>query len=97
MKLRRTFIALTLAASILPTQAQAHPRDLCPLWAQEMHATRDDMRMHAMGCHNPYGVYVRGKTRCEQIAYRVSLHEFNFAKIGRHGCVLFEDGSWGDE
>lgn len=95
MRFRRTFIALTLAASILPTQAQA--RDLCPQWAQEMHATRDDMRMHAMGCHAPYGVYVRGRTHCDRVAYHVSEHEFNFAKIGRRGCVLNEDWSWSDE
>ena len=99
MNFRQTAIAIALLTAVAnPQEGEAKGRDLCPKWAEEMHVTdNNDFRMHALGCANPWGEWQRGKGRCERIAYRVSLHEFNYARIGRHGCVLMEDGSWAVE
>lgn len=73
------------------------PSNMCSGWAREIHAKKDDARMHMLGCDDASGKWKPVNTRCMGIAYRVSRHEFDAAKIGRQGCVLKEDGTWSEE
>jgi hypothetical protein len=96
-------LALSIAL-VSPTSAACppKPRDMCAGWYSQISAQVGEAMatydLHAMGCHAPWGAWVRDNANaCTRYAYHVSRHEFDFERIGQHGCVLFEDGSWGVE
>lgn len=78
----------------------------CNRWAYLL-ATSDKVYdvpyvMHKRGCTQRYGgAWTVDEGRCMLIAYRFAVdglrgRVFNVT-VGAHGCVLYEDGAWGDE
>lgn len=103
MNKRNAILALTLAAAIMPTQVEAKLKDNCPQWAGnlERYGLSEevvDYNLHLWGCKKPYNTWERGTTRCERLAYELERRDkFTFVGVGRHRCVLEEDGSWSQE
>jgi hypothetical protein len=107
--IKETLIAATLMfGNSASAHTRLHPKDNCPYFAHNLiqygretgtyNAREIIHELHSWGCHNPNGDWVKGTSRCDRIAYRLeSQDRFSLVRVGRHRCVIFDDGSWADE
>lgn len=105
-------LALGGSTALAGRRGEDHPKQMTPCnrWAYLV-ATSDhpydryefDYIMHQRGCTQDYvlGSWSMEHTRCMVIAYRLAVDGLRgrtlFVTVGGHGCVLYEDGSWGNE
>lgn len=109
MKSKIAAIAIGVALVATPAEAKGPKVDRNCQKMYEMNRNHADLDhiMNYVGCDEVYSNqtlvgFTRGNTRCERRAYtgafirKYSGEKFN-VWVGRSGCVLYEDLSWGEE